>query len=162
MRRANVANNSVCAISVLYHPTATEVENCFSLLSQVDHLVIFDNTPQPIPNILVGCVDPSRVTLIQKGKNQGMAGALNEGARLAISKGYQWLLTMDQDSKLEENSISRLLKEASDPPGAPIGLIAPQTTDGRVAGTAAGVPLLGEASVMTALGNNKQKTHSTL
>ena len=33
------------------------------------------------------------------GENRGMAAALNAGAVLAVAAGYDFLLTMDQDSR---------------------------------------------------------------
>jgi rhamnosyltransferase len=38
--------------------------------------------------------------LVENGENVGIAEALNRGVRLAIAKGFPWVILLDQDSKL--------------------------------------------------------------
>jgi rhamnosyltransferase len=46
--------------------------------------------------------------LIRNERNLGVAAALNLGARSALSQGYEWLLTLDQDSAPAPNMIEHL------------------------------------------------------
>ncbi|MCB0365812.1 MAG: glycosyltransferase family 2 protein [Bdellovibrionales bacterium] len=118
----------MCAVSVLYHPSSGEIENCLQLASQVGHLVVVDNTPQPI-SLEIPKNLQNHVTLIQERKNLGMATALNQGANIALMGGYSWLLTMDQDSVLEPNAVAKLIEVAKYHSHPPVGLIAPLIID---------------------------------
>ncbi|MBQ9013244.1 MAG: glycosyltransferase [Bacilli bacterium] len=43
-------------------------------------------------------------------ENLGIATALNIGVRKALSQGYNWILTMDQDSKASSNMVEKMLE----------------------------------------------------
>lgn len=48
--------------------------------------------------------DFKKVQYFGDGKNEGLAKRLNQAARIAILEGFEWLLTMDQDSHFESGS----------------------------------------------------------
>lgn len=72
----------ILAIVVLYFPEKPPA----SLSGDVDEVIIVDNTEN----------------------NIGVAAALNKGLERAISQGYDWLLTMDQDSVFEDGALKEL------------------------------------------------------
>ncbi|MBD3843655.1 MAG: glycosyltransferase family 2 protein, partial [Campylobacterales bacterium] len=57
--------------------------------------------------------------------NQGIAHALNKGARKAIALGYKWLLTMDQDSKASPSMLASMLRCYQNHSLENIGIISP-------------------------------------
>ncbi len=44
--------------------------------------------------------------------NKGIAAALNKGVHMAYKDGFDYLLTMDQDSKFNEGILNKYVKEA--------------------------------------------------
>jgi rhamnosyltransferase len=50
-----------------------------------------------------------KVTIIRNNKNLGVARALNIAAKIAIEQGFEWLMTMDQDSYFDENDIAEYI-----------------------------------------------------
>lgn len=94
----------VIAGIVLYNPDIERLrENIAAIVGQVDRLVLVDN----------GCsssdyetlADDERIVVIKHGKNLGIATALNTIVRFAAENGYQWALTLDQDSVAPSNLI---------------------------------------------------------
>ena len=88
------------AVVVLYHPGKDLAGNIDSYLSQVDKLLLWDNTPGdgqerlPLPDIS----HPERLEYRGCGRNVGISAALNDAVAYAREYGYTHLLTLDQDS----------------------------------------------------------------
>ena len=87
----------VAAIVVLYHPQVEEVfHNIRSYVDVVDKLLIWRNSPEEI-NIPDDLAD--KVILMGHRENDFMAVPLNKGLKWCEEHGYEFLLTMDQDSE---------------------------------------------------------------
>ncbi len=93
------AAGAICAVIVTYHPDSTLVDRVERLAKQVAQTVIVDNGSSE------ACVEQLRrlanqlgIHLILNPRNEGIARALNMGARWAIERGYLWILTLDQDT----------------------------------------------------------------
>ena len=87
----------VAAVVVLYHPIFQEVlDNIRSYASAVDKILIWRNSSEElfIPSDLDG-----KAIIMGNGKNDYMAKPLNVALEWCITNGYDYLLTMDQDSK---------------------------------------------------------------
>ncbi|MDF2433177.1 MAG: rhamnosyltransferase [Mucilaginibacter sp.] len=84
---------------VLYNPTNSVIKNIESYLPFLNTLYVIDNTECVDEELIkkIKLLD-AEIVYIQQGDNKGIAWALNKGAALALELGYQWLLTMDQDS----------------------------------------------------------------
>ncbi len=63
--------------------------------------------------------------LVRHRRNAGVARSLNDGLRFADSVGATWLLTVDQDSSLKAEHVSRLLASAAAAASAlgPVGAV---------------------------------------
>ena len=103
------------AVVVLYKLRPEESSTIRSLLAAVAsvscdelHLkvVVWDNTPggQEIGKLSDGMVYKAAPA------NPGLAVAYNEALALAEAEGYEWLLTLDQDSVLPANFLKRILE----------------------------------------------------
>lgn len=95
----------IAAIVVLYFPDVGHlIRNINSYSSYVDKLYIVDNSYEQgkESNFSLSIVEKeithSNITLITHGMNLGIGSALNEGVESCIMDGYDYLLTMDQDS----------------------------------------------------------------
>ena len=91
---------------ILYHPGSEVIENINSYHLQVDKLYVADNTENKQSNIAEELSKSDKVQIIHDGINEGIAKRLNLAAKLAIEEGFDWLLTMDQDSKFENGNMS--------------------------------------------------------
>lgn len=106
----SLTNDICCAIFVTYNPDDNIVENISSILSQVSEIVIVDNASNTdAQEILRNISKDKKVTLILNNRNRGIAYALNQGVKYAISHEYQWLLTFDQDSLAPSDYLKTLL-----------------------------------------------------
>ncbi len=94
----------LAGVVVLYNPDASVVENIKSYIDYVDMVYAVDNSPSDNS----GKFDFDKVTYISNGGNKGIAYALNVGAKRAIENGFEWLLTMDQDSHFTDDGIDRM------------------------------------------------------
>ncbi len=83
---------------VLYNPNTQRLkENIEAIISQVDGIVIVDNgSTESLYNNILETFD--HISYIRNEKNMGIAYALNQICGYAYSHGYNWVLTLDQDS----------------------------------------------------------------
>lgn len=93
----------IAGIVILYHPEATVIQYVQTYLTIVDVLYISDNSPEINPQLANALQQIPKVQYLHDGNNMGIAYRLNQAANLAIEAGYEWLLTMDQDSYFEPN-----------------------------------------------------------
>lgn len=107
--------DDVVAGIVTYNPNMERLEQCINAaLGQIRHLVIFDNGSINISNIKELVVKSSEDTIvIENGKNDGIATALSRIMLFAKANNYKWVLTLDQDSILQEGIVRCYLETAN-------------------------------------------------
>lgn len=101
----------VWAIGIAFQPDPSRLSQTIeSLLPQVSHVLIVDNTPDPDADLGDYWRDCARrgVTVVQLGRNLGIAAAQNLGARHALRHGAQALLFFDHDSVFAPDYVSRV------------------------------------------------------
>lgn len=115
-------DNNICAGIVTYNPDLELFSKCFnSLEPQVDKVIIFDNGSKNIEQL--SDMYNNRAEIIQGSRNFGIAKALNELCKQAEVEGYEWILTMDQDSICNKTMVHELEKHIDNPQYA---IIAPR------------------------------------
>ncbi len=87
----------IAAVVILYYPPSTIIKNIMSYVNEVEELYIMDNSPHANTTITTE-LSNYNIFYIHDGENKGIAARLNSAAKMAYDKGFQWLLTMDQDS----------------------------------------------------------------
>lgn len=94
----------LAAVVVLYNPSAKILENIKSYIDYVDVVYAVDNSSSDnsIP------LQSDKIVYLSNSENKGIAYALNRGAKQAIADGYDWLLTMDQDSTFQGDGVDKL------------------------------------------------------
>jgi len=102
-------------------------ENVSAILPQVDEVVIFDNGSANIEEIEEQF--DLECTILKCSENVGIAAALNEICRYSDNKGYEWVLTLDDDSVSPENMISEYSKYMTD---HSVGMISPRIQDRNI------------------------------
>lgn len=88
----------VLAGIVLYNPDVERLqENLRAVNEQVDKVLLIDNGSSNLSKIKCAS-DNENYSLILNKENMGIAHALNQILNYCIQNGYDWFLTLDQDS----------------------------------------------------------------
>jgi len=99
----------VCAVIILYNPDSKRLaQNINAIKNQVDLLVFVDNASANIDELLNEFTD-DRYIWIKNDKNLGIARALNQLMEVADTNGYEWIITLDQDSICEKTHVEKLM-----------------------------------------------------
>jgi len=69
--------------------------------------------------------DTNKLELLSKKINHGIASALNLALEKALSDGYEWLLTMDQDSSFKPEQLQRLWRDFTSFPKDNVAIYSP-------------------------------------
>jgi rhamnosyltransferase len=100
----------ICGVTVLYNPTEDIFENINSYLYGLDKLYLVDNSEKEDEKLKDKFINlSSKIEYIKMNGNEGIAKALNVAKNKAIEEKFDWILTMDQDSKFENNNFNRML-----------------------------------------------------
>ena len=92
----------ILAVVVTYFPEKEVLERNVSLfIDRVDKLIIWENTPSEEAWNYRFIKAGGKIEYRGEGRNAGISHALNCALGEALDKGYDFLLTMDQDSQLE-------------------------------------------------------------
>ena len=102
----------VCAVVIAYFPDTGFKDRLLQILSQVDALVVVDNTPRGDDawRSEMPADDLARIQLIENRENLGIAKALNQGLAHAVSIKHRWILTLDQDTQCYPDMVRTLLE----------------------------------------------------
>lgn len=104
----SVANSA--AVIVTFHPPNTLFEEVVGVSQEVAKVYIYDNTDEDKGETPLATVfqNFANVEVIKNPGNLGLGTALNMAADRAISEGFEWLLTLDQDSLLLPGFMNQL------------------------------------------------------
>lgn len=116
----------IAGVVILYNPRPDFVDNILLYLADIDKLYAIDNSEQSYHEHETKLSSFPKIVYIPKKENLGIAKALNVGAEHAMRDGYDFLLTMDQDSKVTPNMINAMLACLDSHKRAEIGIIAPR------------------------------------
>lgn len=100
----------VAAVVVLYNPDNNVLSNINSYIDQVERLFAVDNSDKPNSVLVEKIKLNSKIEYISNNGNVGIAAALNIGVKKATEEGFEYLLTMDQDSEASPLLVSNLLE----------------------------------------------------
>ncbi|WP_226064003.1 glycosyltransferase [Kaistella polysaccharea] len=103
----------IAAVTILYNPQPDVLQNIETYIEHVDKLYLIDNSDASNEQMLQRINAPEKVVYIFNNENLGIASALNIGCKTAIKDGFEWILTMDQDSKIL--TLEKFFKDALDP-----------------------------------------------
>jgi rhamnosyltransferase len=98
---------NIAACVVLYNPEQSVEQNILSYINYVGKVYVIDNTETKDCAYQFSSVHRFKLTFIHDGINEGVAKRLNQACTLAINEGFEYLLTMDQDSYFDGSSIRR-------------------------------------------------------
>lgn len=96
-----------CAgVSVLYNPSMEDINNINSYIANLDKLYLVDNSNKDNSSMIPSS---SKIEYVPFMENMGIGYALNYAAKHAIELGYDWLLTMDQDSQFDKKGMDEII-----------------------------------------------------
>jgi len=118
-------NIKIAGVVVLYNPDHNVIKNIKSYINEIEILYIIDNTEEVNKDIKGELEKLVNIKYIEMGDNKGLAKAINIGAKYAILDGYEWLLTMDQDSKAHLKMIDKMKEYIIANDISTVGIISP-------------------------------------
>jgi rhamnosyltransferase len=104
--------HSIVAIVVTYHPDAAAIGAIRGLVAQTPRVIIVDNSASAeIAARLMQAfaTEPETFTLLFNPENLGVAAALNRGMSCTDAQSAEWVLTLDQDSRLTSDMVASML-----------------------------------------------------
>lgn len=102
-------NIRIGGVVVIFNPRKGYLDNINSYLNQVDELLVFDNSYEKKDWLVDFVKSNSKIKYVGFQKNLGVAFALNYAAKYFVEAGFEFLLTMDQDSVVPEGMIKKML-----------------------------------------------------
>ena len=111
----------LAAVVVFYNPSEENIENINNYIGSINRLYVVDNSDDD--NIRIESTN--KIEYIKLNSNKGIAYALNVGAKKAIDEGYDFLLTMDQDSKVTSEIVNGMKDYLENHDTKKIGLVSP-------------------------------------
>lgn len=102
------------ACFILYNPPKESAENLMKVLPFCDKVYVADNSKTILIDKNSFGAYSHKITYLHSGKNEGIAKRLNEICTLATQDGFQWLLTMDQDSYFEKSELEKYLHSVAE------------------------------------------------
>ena len=116
--------NKYCGVVVFYNPEDNVVENIDTYINDLERLYVVDNSNQNNKGLIDRIKSSHKISYIHLRENKGLAYALNVGCRKAVEEGFDYCLTMDQDSKFEIGSV-KLMKDFIEQNNKDYAIIAP-------------------------------------
>jgi rhamnosyltransferase len=116
---------NVCGVTVLYNADNTVIANIGSYIHELEQLFVVDNSETVDESLVNKLKALPNCAYISNNGNQGIANALNVGAKRASEAGATWLLTMDQDSKFEAGEFLKLIEYTTNLDDKTTGLVSP-------------------------------------
>ncbi len=113
----------LASMVTLYKPTKDNIKNIENYIDSVDKIYVFDNTDGVDNSKMLP--KSKKIVYITEKENKGIAYSMNECAKRAIDDGYKYLLTMDQDSRMNSDIIKNMLSFLENTKEKKIGLISP-------------------------------------
>jgi rhamnosyltransferase len=101
---------NICAVLVTYFPDGHFLERLDKIRSQVNGVVIVDNTGEVNPAPFLNELGARKIEMIRNRDNLGIGEALNQGLQRAEALGYEWAVTFDQDTWVRPELVETLIR----------------------------------------------------
>ena len=116
---------AICAGIVLYEPDITLLQqNLAAIAPQVQAIILVDNASQNLEQVRAALADVD-VTWIVNKTNGGIAKALNQMMVAAAGMGFDWMVTLDQDSLSDAAMVANMTPAMADG----VIMVAPRVID---------------------------------
>lgn len=126
MVKLNKNKIRVSGVVVLYNPERTVMDNIESYIDELETLYVIDNSTEKNPDIIEKITEINKCIYIDNHGNQGIASALNAGAKMAMENKASWLLTMDQDSSFDKGDLRKMIEWITENLTDDVGIVSPK------------------------------------
>lgn len=92
----------LCGI-IVYHPSDDDISNIISYLLIFDGVIIYLNSE--LPQSHVSILQNDKVTILGNKQNEGLSIACDEICKEAKRKGFEFIMLLDQDSRINKQSV---------------------------------------------------------
>ena len=98
--------NEIGAVPWLLHEArAAQAQNSVRECPVVDRVLVYDNSPLPVAE--PDAEDPPGIIYVHDPINSGTRGAYQKALELCRCEGQDWILLLDQDTRLPDNFLAR-------------------------------------------------------
>lgn len=117
----------IIGLIAMYMPNPNEIDNISKYIGELDYCYLLDDSAQDNSSVVQTLVDqhPGKVEYYMNPYNRGLVGSVNNGFRMAIEKGADWVLVMNPDGTFQNNAISIFKKYISQNNTDDVGIICP-------------------------------------
>jgi len=125
----DILHMDISAGIVLFNPDIKRLkENIDAVIIQCTHLYLVDNGSGNIDEVkgLLNQYNQSKISILWNRENQGIAKALNQLTSAAQKEGFDWILTLDQDSVVPSNIVGEFEKYINN---SSVGILCPIICD---------------------------------
>lgn len=106
--------SKIAGVVIVYFPDVNKlIFNIDTYIDQIEHLFIVFNSAVSTDIIEKFKHKYSKIQLIINKNNIGIASALNQMALKSLDQGYEWLLTMDQDSYFQTDHFFEAFRKSA-------------------------------------------------
>jgi Predicted glycosyltransferases len=107
-----IEKEKLFGIVIWFNPSEANICATDTYVNEVNKLIIIDNSAVDNSS-LIEKKQWTNVIYCPNYENKGIATALNQGCRIALSNKAEWVLTMDQDSFFDTNGVETLIQKAN-------------------------------------------------
>ena len=113
------------ATVIWYNPDNENINNIKTYINYVEKIYIIDNSMKSNMK-LSSSLNNDKIEYVYNNKNLGIAKALNFACEKAINDGFEWILTMDQDSSFDSDGIKKYFETFDNMENKNIGIFSPR------------------------------------
>lgn len=113
------------ATVIWYNPDNENINNIKTYINYVEKIYIIDNSMKSNMK-LSSSLNNDKIEYVYNNKNLGIAKALNFACEKAINDGFEWILTMDQDSSFDSDGIKKYFETFDNMEKKNIGIFSPR------------------------------------
>lgn len=104
------ARQQVCAVVVTHNPDLDRLARVLAaLVDQTRRVVVVDNGSRNQEQLHSAVRQLVGIDVVDLAENVGVGAALNRGVSNALSESPEWVLTMDQDTLVDEGAVDEIL-----------------------------------------------------
>ena len=104
---------NIAACFIIYNPPTNSLQNIFKVSHVINKVFVADNSAACTFSKNDFGEFKDKIVYVFDGVNNGIAARLNEICNAAIADGFEWLLTMDQDSYFEQTHLENYINTIS-------------------------------------------------
>lgn len=100
------SKDNTAAVIITYNPNVDFEQRLQSLVSQVKQICIVDNASNPDERAMIGKLladESTNIVAYFNSENLGVAEGLNIGIKHCLEQGFDWVVTLDQDSSVSSD-----------------------------------------------------------